>query len=298
MLDVSDVLEVYIITYNRADNLVDTVNRLLSSPFSSCAITVLDNRSTDNTALKLKRIVADNPQVKHVRNVTNIGAGANAIQPFLMSQKPYTWVVCDDDYLDFSQADDVLDVLRANAAKLLIVGGHAEPVRRGGGLSADPRLLIEKGLNYFRDTSFLPSTIYSTAFARDYLAECYAFCAMNYPHVAILLGAYHAGVPCYVSKTRLVTPSIGTQSYSQTAQMCWWFGLAKTIHSRPVRRQFLASQFVGLLDRTGLYGLINALVRMKLYKKAFATLLLFKFRVIVAITRMIGARARGVRYPK
>lgn len=296
MQPVRNLLEIYIITYNRSFDLVETVRGLLQSPFSVCNITILDNNSPDDTAEKLRSIVAENPQVRHVRNVINIGAGANAIQPFLMSGTPYTWVVCDDDYLDFSQTDDVLAALQAGLDKLVIVGGHAEPVRLGAGARTDPASLIGQGLNYFRDTSFLPSTIYSTAFARTYLAECYAFCALHYPHVAILLGAYREGVSCYVSKTRLVTPSIGTQSYSQTAQMRWWFGLADTISSRAVRRQFLASQFVGLMDRTGLYGLFNTLVRMRLYGKAFTTLQLFNFRMIGAFTRMIRARARGIRY--
>lgn len=296
MRELSRTLEIYIITYNRADALMDTVESLLSSPFSSCSITVLDNCSTDDTAYRVLQLAEQHPQLRHVRNVANIGAGANAIQPFLMSRAPYVWVVCDDDYLDFTDYEDVRAALDAAAASLIIVGGHEEPVRDGGGSSAGPRSLMSEGLNYFRDTSFLPSTIYSTVFARDFLAECYAFCSFHYPHVAILLGAHRSDALCYVSRSRLVTPSIGTQSYSQTAQMQWWFGLAGTIPDREVRRQFLKSQFVGLLDRTGLYGLVNTLVRMRLWSRVAETLLLFHVRIVPALARMIGARLRGVRY--
>ncbi|MEH3158261.1 MAG: glycosyltransferase [Sphingomonas taxi] len=297
MHDLPDMIEIYIITYNRADQLIETVNALLASPFSRCTITILDNCSTDGTAVQLQPIVAGNPQVRHVRNVTNIGAGANAIQPFLMSRAPYTWVICDDDYLDFSQVDDVMSALRSGTDKLLIVGGHAESVRLGGGLHADPRSLVEKGLNYFRDTSFSAEhdlfDDVCTRLSRGML--CFLRSALS-PCCDSAGGPIARKCRATVSKARLVTPSIGTQSYSQTAQMRWWFGLAKTIHERSVRRQFLASQFVGLLDRTGQYGLINTLLRMRLYGKAVATLLLFNVRMIGAVGRMIGARARGVRY--
>ena len=78
--------------------------------------------------------------------------------------------------------------------------------------------------------------------------------------------------------------------------MLWWFGLARTIDDRVVRRQFLSSQFVGLLDKTGLYGLLNTLVRMRLFGKVFEALRLYRFRVVGAVCRMIGARMRGIRY--
>lgn len=294
--DLEQHLSIFIITYNRAARLRETLEALAASPFARCRMVVLDNCSTDDTQGVVTMLSQQSANLEYRRNVTNIGLGANAVQPFLLSDTAYTWVLCDDDYFDFGQVDDVFDVMLSRSAKLLIVGGHAEPMRDGGGCTAKASTLVDKGLNYFRDTSFLPSTIYSTSFARGFITECYSFCAFHYPHMAIVLGAYREDVPCYVSNARLVTPSIGTQSYSQTSQMLWWFGLARTIGDRSVRRDFLASQFVGPLDRTGLYGLLNTLIRMKLYAKMLAILPLFNFRVIGAITRMIVARARGVRY--
>jgi hypothetical protein len=281
-------LSIFIITYNRASCLRETLEALAVSPFARCRMVVLDNCSTDDTPAVAAAATRHIPGMEYRRNVTNIGLGANAVQPFLLSETAYTWVLCDDD---------VCAALLKNEAQLLIVGGHAEPVRSGAGRTAGASTLIDQGLNYFRDTSFLPSTIYSTAFARTFLAECYSLCALHYPHMAIILGAHRADVPCHVSHNRLVTPSIGTQSYSQTSQMRWWFALADTIQDRSVRRNFLASQFEGPLDRTGLYGLLNTLVRMKLYAKALALVPLFNVRIIGSIVRMIGARARGVRYP-
>ena len=293
---VEQQLSIYIITYNRASCLRETLEALAVSPFARCRIVVLDNCSTDDTPAVVTAAMQHIPSMEYRRNVTNIGLGANAVQPFLLSETTYTWICCDDDYFDFSKVDDVRAALLVNEAKLLVVGGHVESVRNGAGCIAGASALIDLGLNYFRDASFLPSTIYSTAFARTFMAECYSLCALYYPHMAIILGAHRADVPCYVSQNRLVTPSIGTQSYSQTSQMRWWFALADTIRNRSVRRNFLASQFEGPLDPTGLYGLLNTLVRMKLYAKALSILPLFNVRVIGSIVRMIGARARGVRY--
>ena len=44
-----DNLEIIVITYNRAELLGTTLDRLAASPFSTCRITVLNNASTDHT---------------------------------------------------------------------------------------------------------------------------------------------------------------------------------------------------------------------------------------------------------
>ncbi|MDT7834492.1 glycosyltransferase family 2 protein [Aquabacterium sp. OR-4] len=293
---IADVLSIFVITYNRAGPLRQTLQSLGSSPWSRCRITVLDNCSTDGTAEVVRDAMARLPGLTHARNVTNIGAAANAVQPFLLSQTPYTWILCDDDDLIFEQVGDVEAAMRAGQARLLLVGGYADPGRDGAGMLADPEALMATRVNFFRDTSFLPSTIYATAFAREHVAACYDACHFNYPHVALALKAIRLAQPCYVSQQRLVTPSVGTQSYTLRAQLGWWYEMSRTITEPGIRKCFLTSQFTGPLDPSGLYGLLNHAIRLGRGDLACRLLPLFGFDTLRAVGRMLGARLRGVRH--
>lgn len=294
----SDLVGIYIITYNRSKQMSETIRNILNSPFSICNITVLDNFSTDNTFQEFERNFSNSPSVAYKRNVTNIGASANAIQPFLMSHTPYTWVLCDDDHLDFTRVEDVVATLRLQQAKLILVGGHPDEERFGSGQLATPQELMRTGVNYYRDNSFLPSTIYHTEFARKHLAACYSFCHFNYPHVALALQAVQEALPVYVSHHRLVTPTIGTQSYSRREQMLWWYRLACTVPDHAERKRLLTSQWQGPLDPTGLYGILNTALRLRLYNIALQLVLIFKGQVLISFATMVRARMQGARCVK
>lgn len=294
----SELVCIYIITYNRSQQMSETIRNLLNSPFSKCDITILDNFSTDNTFQEYELKFSSKSTVTYKRNITNIGASANAIQPFLMSHTPYTWVLCDDDYLDFAHIEDVVEALRLQQAKLILVGGHPDEERFGSGQLTTPQELMKVGVNYYRDNSFLPSTIYATEFARKHVATCYSFCHFNYPHVALALTAVQEALPVYVSRHRLITPSIGTQSYSSQEQMVWWYRLSCTVPDQSERKRLLTSQWQGPLDPTGLYGILNTALRLRLYKIALQLVFIFKGQVLSSFATMIRARLRGVRYEK
>ena len=297
-IEIASCLSIFIITYNRKEPLRETLEMLKASPWLYCKITILDNCSTDDTSTMVAEVEPNFPNLNYLCNVTNIGLGANAIQPFLMSHTPYTWVLCDDDYLDFSHIEDVVEALRLQHAKLILVGGHPDEERFGSGQLATPQELMKVGVNYYRDNSFLPSTIYATEFARNHLAACYSFCNFNYPHVALALTAVQEALPVYVSRHRFVTPSIGTQSYSRREQMVWWYRLACTVPDQAERKRLLTSQWQGPLDPTGLYGIFNTALRLRLYNIALQLVFIFKGQVLSSFATMVRARMQGVRCEK
>lgn len=289
-------LSIFVITYNRCVELLATLKQLRDSPWAKCKITVLDNCSTDDTMEVVRNIQQIFPALTYIRNDINIGPAANAIQPFLMSQTPYTWILCDDDELDFSQVADIEEALTSRRPRLAMVGGHPETHRRGAEGFATPQMLLDSGVNYYRDNSFLPSTIYETDFARQHVCDCYRFCYFNYPHVAIGLAAVMESQLVYVSKNSLVTPSIGTQSYSSRDQLLWWYELSQSIKDKKERKRFLTSQWKGPLDPSGLYGLLNTAIRLKHYRIALQLVRIFNFQVPVSIATMAISRLKGIRH--
>lgn len=185
---------------------------------------------------------------------------------------------------------DVENALITQDADLIQVGGHSSDTQSCAGKTSSPRDLINSGNNYFRDCSFLPSTIYRTSFAQKNISQCYAYSYFMYPHMAMVIAAYREQARIYVSKELLVTPSMGTQGYSQNNQFEWWFGLSEAAGNSSIRNQMLTSQWVCPLDESGLYGLLNTAVRVEKYLCAIKIVIFFRFNVIGSISRMIVRR--------
>jgi glycosyltransferase involved in cell wall biosynthesis len=294
MEKIENVLSIFIITYNRSFELKRTLSELCDSQFSNCKITVLDNNSSDNTHSVFDEFFSEYINFHYRKNVTNIGLSANATQSFLLSKSKYTWILCDDDIYSFEKSGDVLKALLTVQPVIALVGGHREPIRASAGQTASAKVLMAAcpQLNYYRDISFLPSAIYLTDFALNNIAKCYDFSFFCYPHMALAFKAVEDNLPIYTSESYLVTPTYGTQSYTRVAQLKWWYGLSKTIKDPIESKRFLTSQWVGPLDPSGLYGLLNTTIRLKQYGIFFGLIVKFNYRVIHSIVVMMGNRVR------
>lgn len=276
-------LAIYVITYNRSKVLMRTLQELKNSAFSNCEITILDNCSTDDTEILFYQQFDNCSCFSYKKNLVNIGASGNVIQAFLISKKPYTWIVCDDDYLCFDFVDDIENELNMQTVDMIQVGGHASDLRYGAGIKSSPKELILQGVNYFRDSSFLPSTIYRTIFAQKNLNACFFYSKFMYPHMAFVMAAYNKDLNVYVSKKSLVIPSVGTQGYSASEHLKCWFNLSVNSSSAVMRNQMLTSQWIGSPDRTGLIRLLFTAVKLKEYLIALKIVFIFNIKLITAL---------------
>ncbi|SAK85703.1 glycosyl transferase family protein [Caballeronia catudaia] len=117
-------LSVVVLTYNRADQVIDTLARLAALP-DRIEIVAVDNASTDGTA---ERIAANFPFVRLVRAPRNLGAAGRNLGVARVETEYVAF--CDDDTWwspgSLSRAVDVLDaaprvgVLNAR----VVVGEH------------------------------------------------------------------------------------------------------------------------------------------------------------------------------
>ena len=90
-------LEVYILTYNRAAYLRESIASVLASTFKDFTLTVVDNCSTDNT----KEVVESfsDPRLKYVKHPENIGGINNINSAIRMSTADYIVLFHDDDMM-------------------------------------------------------------------------------------------------------------------------------------------------------------------------------------------------------
>ena len=61
-----------------------------------------------------------------VRHPKNIGANPNILRAVETSNSIYTWIICDDDFYDFSDCLDIIDAINSEKFDLISPGTQYE----------------------------------------------------------------------------------------------------------------------------------------------------------------------------
>lgn len=151
----NDWLDIFIVTYNRINNLKYTLEQLLadSSPIKNYSITILDNNSTDGTSELIEEYARRYPNIKHIKHNRNIGANANIARAYELASKDYLWILADDDNYDFSAWEEVETAKNAGES-MIMVAKYALPKK------PDPDRLLGQ-------VTFVPSMIISAKLLDD-----------------------------------------------------------------------------------------------------------------------------------
>jgi GT2 family glycosyltransferase len=89
---ISAVLEVILVTYNRARYLETTLQQLAKSPVAGCRFSIIDNASTDDTPEVCARFAQQFPNFHVRRNRFNVGISGNYLRALETAQAEYTWI--------------------------------------------------------------------------------------------------------------------------------------------------------------------------------------------------------------
>lgn len=255
-------LSIFVITYNRSSFLQRTLEYLSNSLLSSYPITVLDNASTDDTAVKAREFFNKLPNLVVVTNTVNVGPNANFLKAFDYSNSEYTWILCDDDVIDLSEFADVLDVIESGKVPLIHVGAHKQKSWILGGEYRSPKELLQQKYAYFKFSSFMPCNIYKTEkFISEYIVKGYNNIGNAYPHMPYAFGMYEKDELVYISKSQIVVASETGQSYTPKDWYLWWMKTCELLEKPAEVRSAYLNQWKdnGVVnERMGLHSLLDA----------------------------------------
>lgn len=153
-MDISEKLDIFLITYNRAKKLDKTLSQILAidSPIKDFTITVIDNNSTDDTSLIVQKYQKTNPNLLYEKNKYNIGGNGNIARTFEKATKEYIWILCDDDNYFWDGWNEVETAI-LNKEEAIVISDIDFPQLNNAQL--------------FAQTSFLPGVIYKTSNVDD-----------------------------------------------------------------------------------------------------------------------------------
>jgi glycosyltransferase involved in cell wall biosynthesis len=166
------VLEIFLITYNRSACVDNTLMQLKDSPFAKCRFTVLDNCSTDTTPEITAKHHENFPDYHVIRHPRNIGGDYNFLRAIELSKSRYTWILCDDDNYDFTNAQDAIAAIESCMYDHIYVASRSS-VQLGWNCFGEVRAqqLIIEGARFHRACAFWPSLIFRTEW---YDVGCFA----------------------------------------------------------------------------------------------------------------------------
>lgn len=174
MSNITDKLEIKLITWNRDVNLNYTLQQILAenSPIKDFDITVLDNCATDSTPDVVKYYMQSHPNLKYEKNIRNIGGNGNISKAYYSAKKEYIWVICDDDYFCWDSWDEVEQAIEQKK-DAIVVSNFDNPNKNVA--------------RWFLQATFVPAMIYKTEILDDYYLM---FNMLNnipnwFPHLAI-----------------------------------------------------------------------------------------------------------------
>lgn len=132
-----------------------------------------------------------------------------------LSDGVYTWILCDDDYYDFTDCNDVLiELTKENAAAIMV--GWSEPfIWPKGGMYDTPENLIKKGFPYLSVPTFVPGSIFKTDLFQAQIRISYTNIVNLLPAMTFYIGLYKKPVSIYVSHHKLVVAA-GAATYDYT----------------------------------------------------------------------------------
>lgn len=231
-----DRLEILLITYNRCDYLSDTLKSLAQSPFKECHITVIDNCSPDATSETVAGFNDRFPNLSYLRNRVNISGNPNYLKAIELSISEYTWILCDDDFLDFSDCNDVIEAVESGTFDLVEVGATEKDGWPRGTATSVVKLL-DQGIDYYFRMSFFPAFIFRTSLF-DSACFCWGYKHIDhlYPQFEFLDKSVREDFSIYLARKRIVTRNdVNDQSFSPLVWYASWLTCCRTISNSKVR---------------------------------------------------------------
>lgn len=119
MSSATEELEIFILTYNRADMLKVAIESCLQQTIKGLSITILDNASTDHTTNVVTSF--KEPNVHLVTATENVGGLGNIKRCQSLCTKKYVMIFHDDDQLHPAYVETAYTYLQANQDANLVV---------------------------------------------------------------------------------------------------------------------------------------------------------------------------------
>lgn len=201
--DIKNLLEIFLLTHSRRERLDNTLRQLRDSPFAKCPITVLDNHSVDGSLEISEKYIGQFPTYRKIYHPRDIGGDYNFLRAIELSTLQYTWILCDDDDYDFTDAPDVIEKIESCQYDLIFVSSRSNnpPLNWSGSGATTVRQLVTDGAHYHLACLFWPSLIFRST---QFDASCFHNVPNATPSIKFINKTIRENYSLYLPKNGIV----------------------------------------------------------------------------------------------
>ena len=193
-------LEIVIPTYNRIENLNNTLNQIFNSNISDKVfVTVIDNCSPFKIKKLLLPKALENPNFRILTNKTNIGICGNILRCFEHGRSKWLWILGDDDDIDFKVLEEILPELTGDYYNFSSEMYSRKIDIRGHGVND-----FVRNLDSYSNCLYISSNFYRIDAFLTCLSSGYMNTASLAPQIAILLGGLNNDLKFCLSNKVLI----------------------------------------------------------------------------------------------
>ena len=197
-------LDILLITYNRCEELQETLNELLAenSPIKDYSIKIIDNNSTDDTYNVVQSFMQKYSNLSYAKNKYNIGGNANIMKAFYEAKNEYVWILADNDHYCWDNWSEVEKAVEDGVDAIFV------------STYGCPEISIAQ---LYNQATFLPGVIYKTSNIDDTVMGNMAYNISNmFPHSALMAKIINQNGNIYIVKKEIV--SIGDNRDKKTGK--------------------------------------------------------------------------------
>ena len=235
-------LTIAIPTYNRNELLRQHLAQLLPQLTADCQLLVIDNHSDVPVAETLAAIFQQFPGVqKHVvRNRCNIGANANILRCFELSETRWLWCLGDDDEI---KPDTIRTILAAIAEHpdAVAINFAITRLRRETTTTIRSQAELAEKMDDYSNLLFISTNIFDAAKLGKHLQFGHHYCYSHAPHLALLFVALGEGQPLVLKAGHLIDHS--HPSGAPLVKLALGTAVLAEVLDHPVRSRFIRRVF-------------------------------------------------------
>lgn len=161
MLKGEQLVDVYIVTYNRATYLKECISSVLKQTFKEFELTIIDNCSTDETQKVVKSFSDD--RIKYIRHEKNIGGIGNICYAYQLSKKKYFVIFHDDDIMKPNYLEEQVKTMEHNK-DISILSCQTTLIDEYSNIIKEYQCIIEETIKRYSGNELFKAYLYERKF--------------------------------------------------------------------------------------------------------------------------------------
>ena len=184
---INKLLTVCIPTFNRNKELNDLLNVLIKQNNNSVEFLIIDNFSELPVA---DSIISDNillpSNFKIIRNLVNIGGGANILRCFEICSTEWIWIIGDDDIVEQNSLCIVMEKIKKNRNSIMLSFSSIQHIHKENKSFSNLKDFINS-ITYWGHINFTSTSVFNNFKLKDYLKTGHIYVYTWSAHIAMVI---------------------------------------------------------------------------------------------------------------